>query len=368
MEALNSTKNRRKKIIVAPLDWGLGHATRCIPIIRYLIQCDCDVVIISSGRSLSLLQNEFPQLNTYHVPAYNIEYQRSGNFILKIGLQLFKIFSGIGREHRELRRIARIEQPDFIISDNRYGMYHRHIPCAIISHQLMIKIPGFGFMEPVVKRWLYYRHSKFNALWVPDMENEPSLAGDLSHKGIQHTNTKYLGLLTRFNKVRQHAVSAGNVLVIISGPEPQRTLFEDMILQQAAVLPHQFIVVSGKSEIREQQQIAPHIALLSHCTGDALFALAEEAEIIISRGGYSTLMDLSQLNKKCIFIPTPGQTEQEYLVRQLAAQKQVLYADQADCDIGALITTLRESEIRFYIPGDTNFFKAVVHDAIATAG
>lgn len=366
MKSGNSKKNKIKKIIVAPLDWGLGHATRCIPIIQHLMQSNCEVIIISSGRSLVLLQNEFPHIIVYDVSAYNIEYQRSGNFILKIGLQLFKVFKGIRKEHLELLKIVKTENPDLIIADNRYGMYHPHVQSIIITHQLMVKIPGLRFMEPIVKRWLYYRHKKFNAVWIPDIETEPNIAGDLSHAGIKPRNIKYLGVLTRFKKLKEPPQSTGKILVIISGPEPQRTLFEEMILQQAALLTYPFIIVQGKSESQERKSLAPHIQIISHCNSEALFALAEEAEIIISRGGYSTLMDLSQLNKKCIFIPTPGQTEQEYLVQELAKNNQVLYAKQEDCNIGELINKINQLDIRFNIPADTDFFKQVVNDAISS--
>ncbi|MBK7107963.1 MAG: glycosyltransferase [Chitinophagales bacterium] len=330
------------------------------------MQSNCEVIIISSGRSLVLLKNEFPHFTMYDVSAYNIEYQRSGNFILKIGMQLFKVFNGIRTEHLELNKIVITEKPDLIIADNRYGMYHPNVHSIIITHQLMVKIPGIKFMQSIVKRWLYYRHKKFDAVWVPDMEKEPNIAGDLSHAGIKPRNIKYLGVLTRFKKLKETPPSTGKILVIISGPEPQRTLFEEMILKQAAILTYPFIIVQGKSEKQEMKMLDSHIQIISHCNSDALFALAEEAEIIISRGGYSTLMDLSQLNKKCIFIPTPGQTEQEYLVQQLSKNNQVLYGKQEDCNIGELIEKINQSDIRFYIPADTQFFKQVVNDAISS--
>lgn len=351
---------------MSPLDWGLGHATRCIPVIRHLLGCGCRVIIISSGRSLSLLQKEFPDITTYNVEAYNIEYQRKGNFVLKIALQLWKVFIGIRNEHKQLRRIIDIENPDLIISDNRYGMYSAKIKSIFITHQIMVKIPNLHFLEPVVKWWLYSRHKKFDTLWIPDMENTPNLAGDLSHSGKLIPDSTYIGILTRFLPAEKPGVVSNQILIILSGPEPQRSIFEDMILEQIAALPFQFIVVQGKSEVKENFQLAPHIQLISYANADVLYQMACASEIIISRGGYSTLMDFSQLNKHCIFIPTPGQTEQEYLVKQLADSGQVVYAKQEECNIAALISAVKEKNIRFYIPTDINYFTEIINTELQT--
>lgn len=338
----------------------MGHATRCIPIIRHLLDKGCEVVLISSGRSLLLLQAEFPNLKTYNVPAYNIEYQRKGNFLIKIVLQLQKVFRGIGNEQKETTKIAEIEKPDLIISDNRYGVYSHNVKSVIISHQMQVKIPSTRILEPVVQQWLYNRHKKFDSVWIPDVKDEPNISGDLGHTGKLHPDTKYLGVLTRFENNKEIITNNKLVLVILSGPEPQRSILEEIILQQAAELPFQFIVVQGKSEKKETKHIQDNIQLITYCTTDELNHLILQSEIIISRGGYSTLMDLALFGKKCIFIPTPGQTEQEYLVQTLAEKKLVVKADQQSMRLKTIIEFINLNNIRFYIPASKDLYQKIV--------
>lgn len=328
---------RKKKILIAPLDWGLGHATRCIPIIRYCIEAGHEPMIICTGRSLALLKNEFPSVQYIDVPGYNIYYQERGSFIGKIIVQLPKVFSGIRKEHHALQKIAAEIKPDLIISDNRYGMWSRKIRSIFISHQLVVKIPGASFVEYCVYKWQQWQSRHFDAIWVPDVAGEINLSGDLSHKYAAGKKITFIGILTRFKKPAVLPAAENKILVIVSGPEPQRTIFEEKIMEQAKKLPYQFSVIQGKSESAEEIKVQENITLISHVPAEKMFGCILQSEIIISRGGYSTLMDLAPLGKKCIFIPTPGQTEQEYLVGELARKGLVTAGNQNDFDLQQLI-------------------------------
>lgn len=344
-----------KKVIVAPLDWGLGHATRCIPLIRECILNGAEVILISSGRSLALLQKEFPSLRSYDVPAYNIYYQKTGSFVLKIVTQLSKIFRGIKQEHRALKIICENEKPHLIIADNRYGMYHKHLYSILITHQIMVKFPSFKIIEWGVHLWLRKKHNRFNEVWIPDVAGTPNISGDLSHKYKLPDNTKYIGILTRFDVPASPVKITNDILIIMSGPEPQRTLFEEMILEQMKSIHRKCILISGTSERKSDIFISQNIRLISFCTAEELFELVNQSHIIISRGGYSTLMDLAHLNKKCIFIPTPGQTEQEYLVKQLQKENLAFAVSQKQFN---LKTALEKVELTkgFYISADRKQF------------
>lgn len=311
----------KKRILIAPLDWGLGHATRCIPIIRACLALGHDVFIVSTGRSLQLLKKEFPDLKFFDVPAYDIYYQKKGSFLINIIAQLGKVFKGIKREHLLTEKIIEDHGIDLIISDNRYGIYSRKIHSIIISHQMMVKMPKCRIAEPFIYLWLQRQHKKFNAIWIPDVKGEPNISGDLSHKYRIPKHAEFIGILTRFRKPEFNVEKNIDVLAIISGPEPQRTIFESLIVEQAGKTSKNFVIVSGLSEKNTRENIGNNITIISHIPGEELFKLILSSEIIISRGGYSTLMDLALLNKKCIFVPTPGQTEQEYLVEELHKKK-----------------------------------------------
>ena len=179
-----------KRVLIAPLNWGLGHATRCMPIINELLAQGAEVIIATDGRALHLLQKEYPQLTILELPAYNITY-RSNNMMLNIAPQLFKIIRAIIKEQKAIRKIIRDYKIDLIISDNRFGCVSSDIPSIFITHQVHIKIPN-----PTVQRIVnFFNHlfiNRFNECWIPDFEDtSQSLSGSLSRsKGLK--SYKYL--------------------------------------------------------------------------------------------------------------------------------------------------------------------------------
>ncbi len=349
--------------MIAPLDWGLGHATRCIPLIRACMEDGHSVIIASSGRSLELLKREFPSLTCIDVPSYNIYYQKKGSFIIKILGQLGKVFAGIRREHRQTAAILKEHKIDLIISDNRYGIYSKNIPSVIISHQMMVKIPGFRIAEPFVYLWLRYQHSHFNAIWIPDVAGENNISGDLSHKYALPRTAKFIGVLTRFARPVVQQEKEYDVLAIISGPEPQRTLFEELIIREAKQTDKKYLIVGGLSEKDHEVQVTPNIRVKAHLTASALYQEILRSDIIISRGGYSTLMDLAVLNKKCIFVPTPGQTEQEYLVEKLHREKMIYGVSQGDFELKTALAAAEKTK-GFFIDTDLELFKKTLSKTI----
>ncbi|MFN0274247.1 MAG: glycosyltransferase family protein [Chitinophagales bacterium] len=350
---------RKKKIIIAPLDWGLGHATRCIPIIRACLDRNCEVIIVCSGRSLNLLQTEFPNLQSINLPAYNIYYQKKGSFIFKIILQLHKIFKGVRNEHRTLQKIVEEFKPDLVISDNRYGLYSKKVKCILITHQMMVKIPSIKVLEPVVHWWLMQRHKKFDAVWIPDVAGFPNISGDLSHKFKLPSYIKHIGILTRFSTPVQIPQKEFDILVILSGPEPQRTIFEEQILEQSKHRKERFVIVRGVAETKTDERIAENIRLISFSTAEELFQLILCSDIIISRGGYSTLMDIAHLKKKCIFVPTPGQTEQEYLVQQLQKENLVYSINQKHFNLTTALSEVEKTKGFFVETNAQEFLKTL---------
>jgi predicted glycosyltransferase len=352
------------KVIIAPLDWGLGHATRCIPVIKACLERNCDVTLVSSGRSLALLKNEFPALHTIHLPGYNIYYQKKGSFLWKIIKQLGKIFTGIRREHEAMKKIIVQLAPDLIISDNRYGLWSKHTRSVLISHQMMVKIPAFTILEPFVQWWLMQQHKKFHTVWIPDVPGNPNLSGDLGHVKNLPAHIKHIGLLTRFPKPEKQPACEHDVLALLSGPEPQRSIFEDKIIEQAKKINRKFLIISGISEKESDEMLTDTIRRISYCTADKLFEHINASSVIISRGGYSTLMDLAHLNKKCIFVPTPGQTEQEYLVQELQ-KKNLVYASSQQDFILADALLAAEKTNGFYISAAADMFTGALEDELS---
>lgn len=321
---MNSPK--QKHILLCVLDWGLGHATRCIPIINELKRQGSKVSIAGSGASLSLLRREFQKFDFHELPSYDVHYGRSGFFFLKLGWQVPKILRVIRDEHNAIAKIVQRIKPDCIISDNRYGCYAANVYSVFITHQLNIQLPGMlkwasGFTNAQHHRLI----RKFNACWVPD-KAQHTLTGQLTM--TRNLSARFIGPLSRF-AFQEIKTEAGLVVGLVSGPETQRTIFENLLRKQFESLSTPSVIVRGLPQIEFSNEQIGNVTLISHLPTAELQEMLLQAEVVVARSGYSTVMDLSVLRKqRVIFIPTTGQTEQEYLAAQLSIKKIVVAKDQ----------------------------------------
>jgi len=305
------------KILICPLNWGLGHATRCVPIIQQLLAQGHEPVVIADGFPLTFLQQEFPTLRFIEFPSYNISYSKGTSQISALFFSIPKIIRGIIREHYWLKKILKSEQFDQVISDNRFGMWSNRVHSIYISHQLMIKMPrSLKVLEPLV--WLLNRSfiQCYNECWIPDIIEGGGFSGDLSHKYRLPSNAKFIGLLSRFqNMIDLKPTTKFQVVVVVSGVEPQRTIFEESLIEKLKTESCESLIICGKPQVDNTERKIGNITLVSHLSDSEFASVLIGTKKIISRSGYSSIMDLSALNclHKVEFIPTPGQTEQEYL-------------------------------------------------------
>lgn len=317
---------RKPRILIAPLDWGLGHATRCIPIIQLLLQNNVKVIIAADGRPLALLQTEFPNLEFIQLKGYSISYSEKSSMFLKMLFSIPKIMIGIYREHNELKEIIKNKKIDIVISDNRFGLWNKKIKSVIITHQLMIKTP---FGERLLHKLNLFFLNKYNECWIPDEQGATNLSGDLSHKYTLTKNTFFIGVLSRFDihRNKMQTDKKYKIIAIISGPEPQRTLFEQLVGEQILQNDFKSLIICGKTEVNEKSISKGNLHIVNHLNSYELQEAILESEIVIARSGYSTIMDLATLGKNAIFVPTPGQTEQEYL-SELLMKKGIAFSQK----------------------------------------
>jgi len=305
----------KPRVLVAPLDWGLGHATRCIPVIKEILKRGCDVYIVGDKSTFSLLKKEFPSCVFLRCKGYEIKYGQSKRaFFSTMLLQLPKISFTVFRENRWLKKTVKKYKIDAVISDNRFGMYHKEALSIYITHQLQIKT-GSVFADFIAQKIHYFFINKYSTCWVPD-EKENGLGGELSHPKKSPANVEYVGILSRFNSI--HSEKIYDLLVTISGPEPQRTNFEKKILEQLKEFSGSVLLVRGLPDSNETlTSNNASVKIANHLTAQELNEALEQSKMVIGRSGYTTIMDLAILKKKAILIPTPGQTEQEYLAKYL---------------------------------------------------
>jgi uncharacterized protein (TIGR00661 family) len=317
------------------LDWGLGHATRCIPIINEFLRRECDVQIASSGSALILLRQEFPQVTFHELVSYDAHYSRIFPLSFSLLLQTPKFLSRIKKEHDQIEKIVREEKIDFVISDNRYGCWTKQAPTVFMGHQINILLPwALRWMEPLVNYFNHRQIKKFNYCWVPDELNN-RLTGKLTEaKGLK---VNYIGMLSRFKK-NKSIEKKYDLLVLVSGPEPQRTMMEMEIIKKLTDSRLTVMLVRGiPGNATSMTAINANIVQRDYLSAKELNNVIEESDIVISRSGYSTIMDLAKLGKRAIFIPTSSQTEQMYLADQLSKRKIAYCMDLKELDVNKAI-------------------------------
>lgn len=307
----------KKRILVAPLDWGIGHATRCIPIINSLLEHNFEVVIAADKRPLHLLCGEFPKLEIIRLEGYDITYPTILPMSISMMLQIPKILMNIKKENYSLKKIIKDYRIDGVISDNRFGLYSNRIPCVFMTHQLNIQSP---FLNTYIQKTNYRFISKYNECWILD-DQEINLAGSLSSPTLLAKKSKYIGVQSRFKKKSRDVKY--QFLAIVSGPESQRKILENGLIKVLKKRNEKSLIVLGKPEVNEERKIG-NLTVKSHLNAEDLNNAIIESELIICRPGYSTIMDLVKLEKNAFFIPTPGQTEQEYLANYFF-KKDVIY-------------------------------------------
>jgi len=322
--------SNRPKVLIAPLDWGLGHATRCIPIIKEFLASGCSVIFAAEGSQKELLQEEFPALKCLDLPGYRVTYStKRGLTFLKIICQIPKILIQIKRENRWLNNILSRERPDIVISDNRYGLHSLGVFCVLITHQLHIKTGMGRSVERILSRINLRYINRFSVCWVPDLQGEQSLAGVMSVPDqLPVIPLRYIGWLSRFSNPGLET-PGNDLLIILSGPEPQRTILESQLLKELKKHEGSAIMVRGLPGEVDLPDVSPNVSIYNHLSTATFNRVISQSAVIISRAGYSTIMDLVTLGKKSILIPTPGQAEQEWLATHLHNRK-IAYAVKQD--------------------------------------
>lgn len=343
---------KKIKALVCPLNWGLGHASRMILVIQELLIQNIEVIIAADKTPLQLLQKEFPKLKSFVLKDIEIKYSRKNQQLFKIIRFLPQLAFRIIKENRDLSKIIAHENINLIISDNRYGLWNKQAYSIFVTHQLRLKLPkklqGFEF---ITQRIIQFLTRKFDEIWIPDLEGQDNFSGTLSHlQNNQNKKIQFVGILSKFllpefQANNYESNEKKNILAILSGPEPQRTIFEDLLIKQINQYNLKASIVLGKKNTTKLKY--ENIEIIEIADRNTLYKLINEAEIIICRAGYSSIMDLVALGKSAILVATPGQTEQEYLSDFLSKKKLFTKADQSTFDLRKSIFELKNNNSKF---------------------
>ncbi|MCO5232265.1 MAG: hypothetical protein LC105_10420 [Chitinophagales bacterium] len=349
---------RGKRILVAILNWGLGHATRMTPVIEQLIDRGAEVSLAGDGASLVFLSEVFPKLPKFELPPYNIEYPSGWGGAWKTVFKAPKIIQAIKDEQIAIADIVERYQIEAIISDNRYGVFSAKIPSIFVGHQLRVLPPkGFQWGSALILAWHKKYLKNFSEIWVPDFDDERNFSGRLSHDVDTGIPIKYMGPQSRFaHYFSKESTEGENIVVVLSGPEPQRTFLEGKILEQLKNYQRPSVLVRGVVHEKEERQIG-NVKTINYLHGERLIQVLLSAHCVICRSGYSSIMDLALLGKKVIFIPTPGQTEQIYLAERLAEKKWAIHQSQSRLNLPEAISSLEKIQPFYQSGWDTHLLE-----------
>ena len=294
------------KILFGVFDWGLGHATRDLPLISELIKKN-DVDIISTGRALALLKNRFGKKCRYFdVQSVYPPYPKSSLFVLRFSISIPRMLSDLKKARKISEKII-AKGYDVVISDCRYDVYDKPENSFLINHQLKFKSPIFEFMA---ENFLASVMSKYGTVIVPDFPGR-ELTGELSQNPKFKGRVEYAGILSQLKKNKKKEDI--DYFFSISGPEPQRTIFEKKILEQIKDLGGKIVIAGGNPDIKQDSQ-KKNIKFYSFLESKEQEKMMNRAKFIVTRSGYTTILELAELEKKkVLLVPTPGMTEQEYI-------------------------------------------------------
>ena len=359
------------KVLVAPLDWGLGHATRCVPVVREFLRAGAEVELAVVKANANFFREVFPDLRQRLAPSYNIVYPKHGyNMALWLLKNSVHLNAVMRYEHHFAEEMVKRHGYDVLFSDNRFAFYSKNALSIYMTHQRRIAFPrALAAFERIGVMWHANIMRKFDEVWVPDLEIYPGYAGSLSHSGATPGDKpmRFVGTLSRFSEMgcapnlmgnapvpvdlerevdlmsmsefMAHSANvewdaapekrtSGNhsfemraaykVVAVVSGVEPARTQFEQQLREALQQIPGRHMMILGKPSAEQKTWTEGNIEFHTHLATNDFAEAVKRADFVVSRGGYSTVMDMAELGAKCIFVPTPGQFEQIVLAHDLS--------------------------------------------------
>jgi uncharacterized protein (TIGR00661 family) len=289
---------------------------------------------------LALLKKEFPALHYFEIVSYHANYPVDGNFLWKLFLQVPKFLKAIRKEKKDIEKIIDAHAIDLIISDNRFGCRANNIKSIFITHQVNLLPQSATWLKRISSFWNIHMIKKFDQCWVPDLPHS-IFSGVLSKS--KKIELLYIGILSRFKVSTVSIPYKYKLMGIVSGPEPQRKIFEDLIRSQSRNIEGEVLLVKGLPDRDGSIQRSGTLTETNHLNTQELEEQLNASEFIICRSGYSSVMDLIALGKhNIIMVPTPGQPEQEYLAARLMENQFVYISAQHDLNLVEAMIRVKE--------------------------
>lgn len=328
-------------ILFSPLEWGLGHAGRLIPLITRLRERGHNIFIAAGPLHTDFFKSESCDALYINFPGFRPVYSGFLPQYLMIILQLPLLVFHTIRDNLRLRKIIDRYGIDLVISDNRFGLWNSSVKSVYITHQLLLPFPRYlRFLEPAGAALHRIIIRKYNFCFIPDLPGDNGLAGKLAHGTRLPGNVVYTGILSRFadadsSELRDNKSFVHNT-VILSGPEPQKGILRKKVTEILKNSGIATVVLEGRPDEDPKTEVSGNLIFHSHLASREMSFIIRSSKSIICRPGYTTIMELVSLGCTALLIPTPGQTEQEYLAGWLSS--------------GGWFSTIKQRNIRERLP------------------
>ncbi|MGQ9621135.1 MAG: glycosyltransferase [Bacteroidales bacterium] len=325
---------KEKKILVCPLGWGIGHTTRMIPLIRELKTLHNEVLFAGSGWQTEIVRKEINDIPFVYFPGFEIKYSAILPQYIVIFFYTPLFWYHTIREHIQLNRIIRKYNINIVISDSRLGLWNKKIISVLVTHIIKLPLPkGFRLFEKFLLPLSRAVISRFTFCFIPDFPGEMNLSGNLSHSFRLPLNTRYIGILSRFQQtcqMEEHAERDIFCTAIMSGPSPQKEILTEKIKDILKKINKKSVIFSGNPDLESCETQEGNVTVVNHLQQDFMLKIIRRSELIISRSGYTTIMELFSIGRSALLVPTPGQAEQEYLASYLCSKSWFRYVRQKD--------------------------------------
>lgn len=305
-----------KTILIAPLDWGMGHLTRCLPLIHVFLKNECKIIFAGTTFQCEWVKRECPNIITEEVEGYQIRLDSDKSTYRQMLTQTSKMLYAIKAEKEVAQKLSEKYSVDTIVSDNRYGFRTPKTQSIFITHQLAPPVPK---LRTLVTKKILNWVNEFDECWIQD-EEQGALCPELN-KSELNIPKSFIGWSSRFSKVASPILN--KYTFIASGPEPQLSKFSQEIAKIVERTGKNYQLVVPKDLGLKNQVVNP--------STEELNKIINASEIIVSRAGYTSIMELSVVGKKAILVPTPGQYEQSYLA-QSVQHPQIQFVQEKDLD------------------------------------
>lgn len=361
----------KPRVLVSPLEWGLGHATRLCRMINVLLEKGMDVIIVADGLPYNFLSEQFPDLPIERLPIKQIRYTKGRTgFFVKLFAQIPGLFFSILRSKKKLNLLIEKYHIDFIISDNRYGFSHPDIPSVFVTHQLRPVPPkSMIWLQSAFGRYHLWMLRKYKYIWVADFKGSESVVGSMSALPGNNPKIRYIDPLSWLEgkSIDKPVKEQYDILILLSGPEPQRSLLEVKVLNDFKDSDKKILILQGlphknNDDIKDER--LGNLRILNHLSGEEILYHILNTEILICRAGVVTVFDLAILGRSAILIPTPGQTEQEYVAERLDRKGYFMNVKQEDFGLQSL-EEYKNRTFKKFQTSDKKNLDSAIHEFIS---